>query len=80
MKEHEIKFSDATIINGQVVESNIRMIKQSDISKCPFYILMPSHYRADGTCKCNDAMERRMMCKQWGYTKRDFVRAGIIEA
>lgn len=57
----------------------IKMLKQSDIAKCPFYIFVPEHYRDDGTCKCNDAEHRRMMIKQWGYKRADFVRAGILK-
>lgn len=47
-------------------------IKQSDILKCPFKIIMPEHYRADGTCRCDDADHRKMMIKEWGYTERHF--------
>jgi len=32
---------------------------------CPHRILQPSHYREDGTCKCNDPKERIM--HRWGY-------------
>jgi hypothetical protein len=36
--------------DGQLV--NVRRIKRSDLRKCPFSILVPEHYRADGSCKC----------------------------
>lgn len=52
--------------------TNIRMIKQSDIGKCPHFIMVPEHYREDGTCKCNDPVEQAMMIKKWGYKKSDF--------
>lgn len=74
--EHEIKFGT---LNQDGTESNVRMIKQSDIGKCPFYIFMPEHYREDGTCKCNDAEHRKMMIKEWGYTKRDFKNIPLAE-
>jgi hypothetical protein len=32
----------------------IRMLKQSDIAKCPMYVFLPSHYRDDGSCRCNE--------------------------
>jgi hypothetical protein len=49
--------------------TNVRHIKQSDMAKCPHYILMPQHYREDGTCKCNDPNETVM--KEWGYEWED---------
>ncbi len=49
-----------------------RMIKQSDILKCPFAILMPEHYREDGSCKCDDPEERKKMIAEWGYKTKDF--------
>ncbi len=30
------------------------VIKASDIARCPKRSLAPAHYRADGTCKCDD--------------------------
>jgi hypothetical protein len=72
MKEHEIRFSEGRIEGGRLVESNVRMIKQSDIGKCPFVILMPEHYREDGSCMCDDAAERARMQKEWGYRAKDF--------
>jgi hypothetical protein len=30
----------------------VRVIKHSDIARCPKQSLLPSHYRDDGTCKC----------------------------
>jgi hypothetical protein len=57
---------------------NIRMMKQFDILKCPFYIMIPDHYREDGTCKCNDPIERIKMIKEWGYKKSDFKNIPLI--
>lgn len=53
-------------------EGQIRMLKQSDIMKCPHVIMLPSHYREDGTCKCDDPEERKMMIAEWDYTEDDF--------
>jgi hypothetical protein len=51
---------------------NVREIKQSDLQRCAFTILVADHYRADGSCKCNDKAERKKMIKDWGYTRADF--------
>jgi len=45
--------------------TNVRLIKQSDLRKCPHYILVPEHYRDDGSCRCNDQSHAEM--KEWGY-------------
>ncbi|KKM18179.1 hypothetical protein LCGC14_1668320 [marine sediment metagenome] len=54
---------------------NVREIKQSDIAACPHVIMMPGHYRTDGSCKCDDPDEQAMMIREWGYNKSDFLRA-----
>ena len=52
--------------------TNVRIIKQSDIAKCPHFILDADHYREDGTCKCDDPEEQRKMIREWGYSRKDF--------
>lgn len=52
--------------------NTVIIMKQSDIVKCPFYIMDPIHYRADGSCKCDDIFHRNSLMKTWGYTKKDF--------
>lgn len=47
-------------------ETNVRTLRQSDMQKCPHFIMVPEHYRPDGTCKCNDPNEAIMA--EWGYT------------
>jgi len=47
---------------------NVRIIDQSTIAKCPHVIFAAEHYRADGTCKCNDPTAKEMA--EWGYTWR----------
>ena len=71
MKNNSITFGD---LSEDGILSNVCFIKQSDLEKCPHYILMPSHYRPDGSCKCNDPKEQAMMIKEWGYSKRDFAK------
>jgi hypothetical protein len=34
--------------------TNVRVISQEVIRKCPLCILVPEHYKADGTCLCFD--------------------------
>jgi hypothetical protein len=50
-------------------EGQIRTMKHSDFAKCEHVILLPSHYRDDGTCKCDDPNEKQM--KKWGYRWKD---------
>ena len=45
--------------------TNVREIKQSDMLKCPHVIMVAEHYRADGTCRCNDPEHKEM--RAWGY-------------
>lgn len=59
-------------VNREVNRATMRIMKHSDLRKCPFTILVPDHYRADGTCKCNDAEHRKMMIREWGYKPKDF--------
>lgn len=47
-------------------------MKQSDLLKCPFAIMVPEHYREDGTCKCDDAAHREFMIAKWEYTPESF--------
>ena len=67
--EHEVKCGT---LHPDGTVTNIRMIKQSDMLKCPHCIVMPDHYREDGTCKCDDPVEQAMMIKEWGYKSKDF--------
>jgi hypothetical protein len=45
---------------------------QSMIGGCPFVIFQPDHYRADGSCKCDDPHERKKMIEEWEYSEEDF--------
>jgi hypothetical protein len=46
--------------------SKVFEMPQAMIQACPHYIFAPEHYRADGTCRCNDPSHREM--SEWGYT------------
>lgn len=45
--------------------AKIYTMRQADIARCPHCIMVPDHYRADGSCKCNDPRETVM--QEWGY-------------
>ncbi len=51
MEEHKITFGTLSP-DGSLTD--IRLIKQSDVGRCPHVILVPEHYREDGSCKCDD--------------------------
>jgi hypothetical protein len=53
--------------DGHVTE--LREIKQSDMRKCPHFIMVAEHYRTDGACRCNDPKHTEMA--EWGYEWRD---------
>jgi hypothetical protein len=64
------RFSELKLdADGKLVETHIRVIKQSDMLKCPHVILMADHYRADGICRCDDPTATEM--NDWGYRWRD---------
>jgi hypothetical protein len=71
MKEHEVQFGT---LHPDGSLTNIRHIKQRDMLACPYCIMMPDHYREDGSCKCDDPTEQAKMIKEWGYKKSDFKR------
>lgn len=74
--EHRIEFVEVGLgADGRPVVKSRRFIRQSDVMRCPFCILDPSHYREDGSCKCDDPEERKRMIREWGYSEEDF--AGI---
>lgn len=52
-------------IEDQLKKGTVYTMKQSDVHKCPHYIMMPNHYRDDGTCKCNELGHQDMLA--WGY-------------
>ena len=50
-------------------------MQTSNIKSCPHYIMVPEHYRADGSCKCDDPEHREFMKREWDYDDESF--AGI---
>ena len=59
------RFSKLGMVDGKLVETNVREIKQSDMLRCPHAIMVAEHYREDGSCRCNDPAATEM--KSWGY-------------
>jgi len=53
------------IIHSDGSITDERDISQDDIRRCPFYIMIPEHYREDGSCRCNDPDHSEMIT--WGY-------------
>jgi hypothetical protein len=43
----------------------VHILNQSDLQRCPLGIPRFAHYRADGTCRCDDASHLEMIA--WGY-------------
>jgi hypothetical protein len=51
--------------HGNPVETEVRDIEQSDMLACPHVIIVPEHYRPNGSCMCNDPNHKVMI--EWGY-------------
>lgn len=52
-------------LNPDGTVTHIKTIKQSSMMKCPFFIMVPEHYRDDESCRCDDPTHREM--SEWGY-------------
>jgi hypothetical protein len=48
-----------------IATTPITFLKQNSIASCPHVIWEPSHYRSDGSCRCNDGSHKEM--GEWGY-------------
>lgn len=77
--ENQIKFATLVIEDGVAKETNVKMMNQSDIAKCPFLIFMPEYYRQDGSCKCSNREHRRMMIEEWEYKKSQFKNIKLVD-
>jgi hypothetical protein len=74
--EHEVTFGTLQP-DGQL--TNVRLIKQSSMTKCKFFIMDPRHYRDDQSCRCDDPEHRKMMIVEWGYSEEDFTDIPLRE-
>ena len=52
-------------LNPDGTLTNVRTIQQSDMRKCPHFIMMADHYRTDGSCRCDDPEHTDM--SEWEY-------------
>jgi len=53
-------------VDSSIGGSHSVSMQQSMIRSCPQFIFSPDHYRADGSCKCDDPHDANM--SEWGYT------------
>ena len=44
-------------LNRNGTLTNVRVLKYANIMKCPRSIMVPKHYKENGTCLCFDADE-----------------------
>lgn len=58
-----ISYRTGKLVNGRLELSPPRTIEPAT---CPHFIMVPEHYRPNGTCRCNDASHTEM--RGWGYT------------
>jgi len=45
--------------------THVRNLDRDTILACPHFIMLPEHYRSDGSCRCNDSEHTEM--EDWGY-------------
>jgi hypothetical protein len=68
-RNNKAKFKMVSNVAEQQAEAlrtrDIRIIKMESIRACPHYIMTMEHYRADGSCRCNDQSHTEM--EGWGY-------------
>lgn len=49
--------------HDDLIHAKIRMLRPD---RCPHAIIVPSHYRDDGSCRCDDPTHTEM--EEWGYS------------
>ncbi len=74
--ENKIQFGT---LNQDGTITNKRELKQSNIAACTFFIMMPEHYRENGSCKCNNREHRTIMIREWKYSDKDFTNIPLID-
>lgn len=53
-------------IEHTLKSGKITVIKQQSMLDCPHRMIVPEHYRPDGSCRCDDINHLEM--GEWGYT------------
>lgn len=56
------------------IESNVRIINNSDIQRCPGFILLPNHYRDDGTCRHDEMICEEDNCNEPKFADEIFCK------
>jgi len=62
---------------GEIVED--KPFKESNFANCRFTIMVPEHYREDGSCLCNNKEHRKHMIAKLGYSQRDFAGIPLVD-
>ena len=65
-EQYEIHFG-VLHTDGRVTDE--RVLRKGTILACSHLILDPSHYREDGTCRCDDPTHTEMA--EWEYEWKD---------
>ena len=60
-------------IEDQLKNGTVYTMKQTDVHNCPHYIMMPNHYRDDGTCKCNELGHQDMLALGYVWDGKSWV-------
>ncbi len=63
-----------------IADAPMRSMKQSDMLKCTFAIMDMSHYRDDGSCRCDEYAHRKMMIAEWEYTEEQFANIPLRDS
>jgi hypothetical protein len=61
--EHRVQFGTLRPDGSYEPKGSVR---QSDMLRCPRVIMVLEHYRADGSCRCDDPTHTEMV--EWGFT------------
>ena len=59
---HEVTFA---ALHGDGTVTNVRRITQAAIGTCAHFMMVPEHYREDGSCRCDDPQHQEM--HEFGY-------------
>jgi hypothetical protein len=65
------------VVTGTLTREGVVGVRSINPRRCPFCIFDGSHYRDDGSCKCNDPEEQKRLIRTAGYHKRDFQKLGL---
>lgn len=56
---------DEAVERNRLQTAKVTRISGAMVQGCPHAIMMPEHYREDGTCRCDDKDHKVMA--EWGY-------------